>query len=208
MQKNLVSLAAGLLAAGASAQSLQLVNANSPGIYCHFDPNCNVSSTAQSDTFTPTNLAATCVLESRSFPGNSQDSQGQYGFEYRITLNNIGALTTDTNILTVDSLTLKFGVPVPFAFGLHASNQVWVVASGGPIGLAPGSADLADDNVTIHFNPPLMLQTDTDQTTNTCYFGLISDKAPESSTAVLSGSTQDPVDGKVPFTVFLNAQAP
>src|SRR5580700_653269 len=114
----LVSLVAGLLAAGASAQSLQLQSVNYPGIYCRFDPSCNISPTEQSDTYSPSNMAATCVLESRSFPGNSMDSQGQYGYEYRLTLNSNGA--TGTNVMTVDSLTLKFGEPIPFAFGMHA----------------------------------------------------------------------------------------
>lgn len=204
----LASFAAGLLAAGASAQSLQLVNANYPGIYCHFDPNCNVSATGQSETYFATNVPVTCVLESRSFPGNSQDSQGRYGYEYRITLNNNNRLTMDTNVLTINSLTLKFGMPDPFAFAMHASNYVWVVTTGGPAGLAPSSADMTGQKVTIHFNPPLTLQTDTDQTTNTLYFGMISDGGPEVTKAILSGSTQDPVKGTMPFKAFLNAQTP
>jgi hypothetical protein len=200
----LVTLVAGFLAAGAAAQSLQLQSVNSPGIYCRFDPSCNVSPSTQSDTYSPSNMAVTCVLESRSFPGNSMDSQGQYGYEYRLTLNNNGAV--GTNVLTVDSLTLKFGGPIPFAFGMHASNQVWMVTAGGPDGLAPSSADLNDKQVIIHFNPALTLETDTDQTAATCYFGMVSSGAPQTTTAILTGSAKDPVYGTIPFKAILNAQ--
>ena len=203
----LVFVATGLLAAVASAQSLQFVNVNYPGIYCRFSANCQVSPTEQSDSFTPTNVAATCVLESRSFPGTSLDTTGRYGYEYRLTINNNG-LTTDTNIVEVTSLTLKFGAPDYIAFGGHASNQVWVVTAGGPVGLAPGSANMDGKKITFSFDPPLSLDTQTDQTTNTLYFGMISEGAPKVTTAVLSGSAQDPINGSVPFKATLQAQTP
>lgn len=205
VKKNLVSFAAGLLAAGASAQSLQFLNVSS-GIYCRFDPNCNAPATTQSDTFSPTNVAATCVLESRSFPGNSLDSQGTYGYEYCITLNNNGA--TGTNFVTINSLALDFGEPVIFNFGQHASNQVWLITEGGPDGLPPASADMGDTNITFQFNPPLTLETDTGQTTNTCYFGMISSNAPQTATIILKGSAQDPVFGNVPFEAKVQALTP
>ena len=78
--------AALLSAVGVSAQSLQMVNANYPGIYCRFDPNCQVSANEQSDSITATNGAASCVLMSRSFPGTSLDTQGRYGYEYQLTI--------------------------------------------------------------------------------------------------------------------------
>jgi hypothetical protein len=218
MRKILASLAVALVAAGALAQSLQMVNANYPGIYCRFDPSCNVNPTTQSDTFAPTNVAVTCVLDSRSFPGNSTDSQGQYGYEYRLTLNNSGTPATPsgnsllnpavTNVLTVDSLSLNFGQPAPFAFGLHASNFVWVVTSGGPSGVAPSSADLSGQKVTIRFDPPLILNTASDQTTSTLYFGMVSPSAPQPDFAVIIGTMQDPVNGQVPFNIRLNVQSP
>jgi hypothetical protein len=196
-----------LAAVGVSAQSLQFVNANYPGIYCRFDPSCNVSPTGQSDSYTPTNVAATCVLMSRSFPGTSMDSNGRYGYEYQVTINNNGQ-TTDTNIVTVNSLTLQFGEPDYFAFAEHASNQVWVVMAGGPVGLAPGSASLDGKQVTFSFDPPLTLETQSDQTTNTVVFGMISDGAPETTIAILTGSAQDPVAGTVSFKAKLQAQTP
>ncbi len=202
----LVGFAVGLLAVGVSAQSLRLASVNSPGIYCRFDPGCNVTPTAQSDTYAPSNMAVTCVLESRSFPGNSMDSQGQYGYEYRLTLNNNGA--TGTNVMTVDSLTLKFGEPAPFAFGMHASNQVWMVTAGGPAGLTPSSAKLDGEQIIFYFNPALTLETDTDQTTNTCYFGMVSHGAPQITRALLSGSLQYPDNTTTPYDILLNAQTP
>jgi hypothetical protein len=195
------------LAVGVSAQSLQFVNANYPGIYCRFNPSCSVSLAQQSDSFTPTNVPATCVLMSRNFPGASTDSTGRYGYEYEVTINSDGQ-TSETNIVTVNSLTLDFGDPDYFAFGGHASNQVWVVVAGGPVGLAPGSASQGGKKVTISFDPPLTLETQSDQTTNTFVFGMISDGAPETTTAILSGSAQDPVKGTVPFKAKLQAQTP
>jgi len=199
--------AALLLALGVSAQSLQMVNANYPGIYCRFDPNCKVSANEQSDSITTTNGAATCTLMSRSFPGTSLDSQGTYGYEYQLTIDSNGQ-TPDTNILAVNSLNLTFGAPNYFSFASRASNQVWMVIAGGPTGLAPASASLDGSNVVISFDPPLSLNTLTDQSTNTLVFGMISDSAPQPATAIIEGSTQDPEHGKLPFKLKLRAQCP
>lgn len=208
MQKILAFFFTAALAVAASAQSLQMDNVNYPGIYCRFNPTCQVSATEQSSSFTPTNVAATCVLESRSFPGASIDTQGRYGYEYQLTINN-NSMTMYSNVVTVKSLTLDFGgAPDTFAFGEHASNQVWVVTIGGPAGLAPASADLEDTNIVIAFDPPLMLNTDTDQTTNTLYFGMLSGGPPELTKATLTGWAQDPANGKVEFKATVQAQTP
>jgi hypothetical protein len=208
MRTILIALAAGLLAAGASAQSMRFVSAGS-GIYCHFNANCTVSPTTQSDTYAFTNVAATCVLESRSFAGDSIGSTGQYGYEYRLTLNNNGAMTTDTNTVTVTSLKLDFGAPSYFAFGGHASNQVWTVnAAGIDTNAAPSSADVAGNTVTFEFDPPLTLDASVAQSVTTCYFGLVSSNAPATTTAILIGSATDPVNGAVPFQTTLQTQAP
>lgn len=208
MHGTLIFAAAILLGAGARAQSLNFVSANYPGIYCHFSPNCEVSPVEQSDSFMPTNAAATCVLLSRTFAGTSVNAQGQFGYEYQLTINNQSSSPNETNVVTVDSLTLNFGEPAFFAFGLHASNQVWVVTSGGPAGAAPGSADMTDQKVTFHFDPPLTLSTATDQTTNTCVFGMASAGAPKITLATLTGTAQDPVNGIVPFQAKVRAQTP
>lgn len=207
MRTRFIFCAALLMAVGVSAQSLQFVNANYPGIYCRFSGNCAVSANQQSDSYTPTNVAATCVLMSRSFPGTSVDTSGRYGYEYQLTINGNGQ-TTDTNIVTVNSLTLLFGEPDYFSFSERASNQVWVVIAGGPNGLAPAGASLDGKKLTVSFSPPLSLNTQTDQTTNTLIFGLMSDGAPEVTTAILSGSAQDPVSGSVAFKAKLQAQTP
>lgn len=202
-----VLAAVGFIASPAVAQSLQMVNANYPGIYCRFDPSCNVSPAQQTDTFAPTNVAATCVLMSRSFAGNSVDTKGRYGYEYEVTINS-GGQTTDTNLVTVDTLTLKFGELDYFPFSERASNQVWMVIAGGPAGLAPGSATSDGSKVIISFSPPLTLNTQTDQTTNTLVFGMMSDAPPETTTAILTGSAWDPVGGNVAFKAKLQAQTP
>ncbi|MGH7942715.1 MAG: hypothetical protein ACREFR_16770 [Limisphaerales bacterium] len=210
MRTIFISSVALLVAVGLSAQSLKLVNANYPGIYCRFSANCQVSPSEQSDSFTPTNVAATCVLMSRSFPGTSRDTAGVYGYEYQITLNGNGnGQPTDTNILTVDSLTLPFGAPNYFSFSERASNQVWTVIAGGPVGLSPASASMDNsNNVTISFDPPLILNAQTDQSTNTLVFGMMSGGAPVPATAILSGSTQVGIKGAVSFKVKLRAQCP
>ena len=205
MRKILFSFVAGLLACGASAQSLKISSVGQ-GIYCRFSANCQVTPTEQSDSFTPTNAPVTFVLSSRSFPGTSMNATGQYGYEYQITLNNNGA--TDTNVVTVNSLTLKFGEPEPFAFGEHASNYVWTLMSDGPVGLPPSDTDASGDKVTFQFDPPLTLNTQTDQTTNTCYFGMVSAGAPTTTTAILSGSIQTATNGVLSFKAKLQTQTP
>ncbi|HEX3623860.1 MAG TPA: hypothetical protein VH280_00385 [Verrucomicrobiae bacterium] len=203
----LVAAVTCVLATGVIAQSLPIINANYPGIYCRFSPSCQVSANGQSESFTPTNVAATVVLMSRSFPGTSQDTSGQYGYEYQVTINNNG-VTTDTNIVTVNSLVLQFGQPSYFSFSERASNQVWQVIAGGPAGLGLGSASSDGTNITVSFSPPLTLETQSDQTTNTLVFGMMIGSAPETTTAILTGTAQDPVNGTVPFTAKLKAQTP
>jgi hypothetical protein len=205
MRKILVSLVAGLLAAGASAQSLRFISTGS-GVYCHFNAGCSVSPSEQSDSASVTNVPVTCVLKSRTFPGTSQNSQGTYGYEYQITLDNNGS--SDTNVVTVDSLALDFGDPLPFAYGEHASNYVWVLASDGPVGVAPTGCNVSDQKVTFQFSPPITLATQTDQSTNTFYFGLVGGSAPATTTAMLSGSVQGSTNDSAPFKLKLQAQTP
>lgn len=206
MRKILIPLAAGFLAVAAHGQSLKFISVGN-GIYCRFDPNCQVTPTVQSDSFTPTNApGVTCVLESRSFPGTTMASTGTYGYEYQVILNNNGL--TATNVVTVDSLTLKFGTPDVFAFGGRANNQVWVINPAGPPGFAPASADVTDGKVTLNFSPPLTLSTVTDQSTNTFYLGMMSGSAPQITTAILAGTAQDPIYGPVAFKAPVRAQTP
>lgn len=207
MRKILVSLTVTLLAIGAHAQSLR-INPAGAGVYCRFSPDCKITPAEHTDSCPVTNAAATCVLESRSFAGNTMDSSGKYGYEYMLTINNNGSSSTDPNLVSVSSLTLNFADPQPFAFGQHASNFVWALTSDGPVGLVPSLADANDKKVTISFDPPLTLNLATDQTTNTCYFGLISAGAPEVTSATIAGSTQDPANGTVPFKAKLEAQTP
>lgn len=206
MRKIPALFALSLFAATAPAQSLRFISTAYPNIYCHFSSGCSVTPVEQYGAYTPTNVPVTCTLESRSFPGSTQNATGQYGYEYQLTLNNGGA--TDSNTVSVSSLTLEFCAPESFAFGEHASNFVWVVTSGGPVGLAPSDASLSDKEVTFQFDPPLTLATQTDQATNTFYFGMISGGAPEITQATLEGTTEDPVNGKLPFKGKLPAQTP
>ena len=207
MKKHLLLFTAGIsVAAGLHAQSLKLLNVNDPGIYCRFSPDCHVAPVEKSSSFMPTNLAVTCVLESRSFAGNGKDTNGVYGYEYRVILNNAGA--RGDNLLTVDSLTLNFDSPQDFAFGGHASDQVWVVATGGPGNLAPGSASFLGANVVVQFNPPIVLATKTNQSTGTYYFGMMSTGQPRITTAVITGSAQASPDAPVPFEEELPARTP
>ena len=153
MKKHLLLFIAGIsVAASLHAQSLKLLNVSDPGIYCRFSPDCHVAPVEKSSSFAPTNLAVTCVLESRSFAGNSMDATGVYGYEYRVILSNAGAW--GDNFLTVDSLTLNFDSPQYFAFGGHASNQVWVVATGGAGSLAPDAhVGERHPQVAVDFSP-------------------------------------------------------
>jgi hypothetical protein len=208
MKKHLLLFIAGIsVAAGLHAQSLKLLNVNDPGIYCRFSPDCQVAPAEKSSSFTPTNLAATCVLESRSFAGKSMNTAGTYGYEYRITLNNAGE--SGAGFLTVDSLALSFDVPVTFPFGGHANNQVWVVATGGPGAVAPGSAVASGTNVVFQFNPPLVLATQNGQSTGTYFFGMVSTNGPRVTTAVITGSAQTSTNTlPVSFTGELPACTP
>jgi hypothetical protein len=205
MQKILVSLVAGLLAAGASAQSLRFISAGS-GVYSHFNSGGSVSPAEQSDSSAITNSPVTCILKSRTFAGSSMDSQGTYGYEYQITLN--GNSSTDANTVTVDSLALNFGNPVPFAYGEHASNFVWVLTSDGPVGVPPTGCNVSGSRVTFQFSPPITLDTQAGQGTNTFYFGLIGASAPTTTTATIDGSVQASTNAPAPFELLLQAQTP
>ena len=208
MKKHLLLFIAGIsVATGLHAQSLNIHNVNAPGIYCRFSPDCQVAPAEKSSSFTPTNLAATCVLQSRSFAGKSMDAVGTYGYEYRVILNNAGA--QGAGFLTVDSLSLNFNASQKFAFGGRANNDVWVVATGGPGNIAPGSATSSGTNVVFQFNPPLVLATQTNQSTGTYFFGMISTNSPRITTAVITGSAQSSTGAPpVSFTEELPASTP
>jgi hypothetical protein len=197
---------AGMLAAAAEAQPLKILDVGAPAFYCHFSPDCRVTYTEQTALFTPTNVDATCVLVSRSFPGRSLNTVGTYGYEYRLVLNNTGS--GGTNFLTVNSLTLPCPAPQTFSYALRGGNQIWVVTAGGPGGVAPASVSLSDTNLVVEFNPPLVLATETNQSVGTYFFGLTSTNAPRLSTAVLAGSTQTGPEVPVPFRVELTARTP
>jgi hypothetical protein len=199
MRKILLSLAAVFLAAGASAQ-MKFVD-RGDNVYCRFSPNCQISPVEKTDSYVTTNEEATCILESRSFPGTTMNTQGQYGYEYRITLNGNG---TGSNVVKVSSLTLKFPDPQFFSYGFTASNQVWIVGS--DTGLVPSGADQSDKDVTFNFSPPITL-TPSGESTNTCLFGMVSYGAPQITTAILTGSTRG-ANGAVEFKAELQAQTP
>lgn len=201
MRKILFSLAVGFLAASASAQ-MKFVD-RGVNIYCRFSPNCQVAPVTQSGSWITTNGEATCILESRSFPGTTPNTQGQYGYEYRLTLNNNNL--TGSNMVSVSALTLKFAEPLYFAYGFTASNQVWTIASGTDI--VPMAAAQSGKKVTFYFNPPITL-TQNDQSTNTCLFGMVSESAPQTTSAILYGSTTDSTNGVVAFEAPVQAQTP
>jgi hypothetical protein len=203
MRTILLSLAAGLLAAGASAQSMKFVDRGA-NVYCRFSPNCQISPVTRTDSWTTTNGAATCVLESRSFPGTTPNTQGQYGYEYQLTLNSNGAM--ESNVVTVSSLTLNFPDPQYFSYGLTSSNQVWIVGS--DTGIVPSDASPSGKDVTFSFSPPIILSSSS-QGTNTCSFGMVSSNAPAITTAILTGSTTGPANSVAePFKAELQAQTP
>jgi len=207
MKAHLFLAAAMTIVSGAGmAQPLQMANVNDPGIYCRFSPDCKIAPLHTSSSFTPSNLAVTCVLESRSFVGGSMDSQGLYGYEYRLILNNDNE--NGTNFLAVKSLALNFNCPQSFAFGGHASNQVWIVADGGPGDVAPSTVNFMETNVMVRFDPPLILATLTNRSIGTYFIGLASTNAPQLSTAIVEGSTQTPPDGPMPFHAEMQARTP
>ena len=135
------------------------------------------------------------------------DTTGVYGYEYRVILSNAGE--KGAGLLTIDSLALNFDSPRNFAFGGHASNQVWVVATGESGNIAPGSAVSSGTNVVFQFNPPLVLATQTNQSTGTYFFGMISTNSPRITTAVITGSAQSSTGSPpVSFTEELPASTP
>ncbi|HTQ49955.1 MAG TPA: hypothetical protein VMJ12_04530 [Candidatus Acidoferrales bacterium] len=172
-------------------------------VYCRFSQNCQVSPMEQTDSYTTTNGAATCVLLSRSFPGTTQNTQGQYGYEYRLTLNSNGG--TGSNVVTVSSLTLKFPDPLYFSYGFTASNQVWIISSGTDI--VPAGAVESGQKVTFHFDPPITLSQSA-QSTNTCLFGMVSDLAPQTGMATLAGAATDETNGMTAFQAQMQVQVP
>ncbi len=190
----------------APAQTLQMANVNDPGIYCRFSPDCKIAPQRTSSSFSPTNVAVTCVLESRSFIGSSMDSQGLYGYEYRLILNNDNE--SGTNFFAIKSLALNFNCPQSFAFGGHASNQVWVVTDGGPGDVPPSAVNLMETNLVVQFDPPLVLATLTNRSIGTYFIGMASTNAPQLSTAIVEGSTETPPDGPAPFHAEMQARTP
>jgi hypothetical protein len=198
MRKILLSLAAVFLAAGASAQ-MKFVDRGA-NVYYRFSQDGQISPVEKTDSYVTTNDEATVILESRSFAGSTPNTLGQYGYEYRITLNGNGA---GSNVVKVSSLTLKFPDPQFFSYGFTASNQVWIVGSDS--GIVPSDSSQSGKEVTFNFSPPITV-TPFDQT-NTCLFGMVSSNAPQVTMAFVAGSTKG-ASGAVNFKAELQAQTP
>jgi hypothetical protein len=207
-------VAMSFVAVGVHAGSLKIVNVNFPAIFCLFNTNCTSLVNDSTSPVTLTNVAVTGYLQSRTFKGLPGTAEaGQYGYAYRIVLNNLAGSSTNSNV-KISSLAMAYGAISSFSYNGQASNQVWVATKGGLGTVGPSSVSFTNSGfgnfimVGFNFNPPIFLAGGTNQGASSYFFGVISSRAPTNATAVISGTVQLSPGKSVPFNLHLPVRTP
>ncbi|MCE7988189.1 MAG: hypothetical protein DYG89_44080 [Caldilinea sp. CFX5] len=180
-----------LLAAPAAEVSaaLTIVPVSAPQINCVFtaDPNCVITPTDMSDTFTlPGSFGGVGRLITRQWPVGEKGTQGEglYAYLYRIDLTGVEA---GRETACVESLSIDFGPVEALDYNDDAKpEEVFDVTQGGIGVIGPAAADQTGRTVTFIFKPQLC--PGNAGSNDTHYFGLASKQPPRAITAKLTGT--------------------
>ena len=108
-----------LLASGANAQPLKIVEVSAPAINCVFNASCTITvSDSTGNILLPTVLPGTAWLQSRTFAGQpGTPAAGLTGYEYRISMTQASGQTD-----CILGFTLNFGphTPLPYKDAMPA----------------------------------------------------------------------------------------
>ncbi len=170
----LAALACAALAHAAAAQPMNIVTVGAPAINCLFNTSCSV---VVSDHTAP--VLGGGFLQSRTFqaqPGSPM--AGKWVYQYRLDLT--GAVSRSG---TPAATSLSIQVPSIPAANYNgdrvATDNLFVITSGGLGTVGPSSAHLHGDTLHVAFAPPVPGGT------TSYFFGFTSDGPPQETTARL-----------------------
>jgi hypothetical protein len=196
-----LSLAAALavslaLAHPAAAQNLNRVDVNAPRINCVFNTTCRVTVT---DLATP--YLGNGLLQSRTFqaaPGSP--AAGKWVYQYRIDIRNVAGTTA---IPLVTTLSMPVAAPIvsmDYNGDGNATDQVFIITSGGLGSVGPSTAWLHGDTLHFTFSPPVAGGSAPGAGQSSYFFGFVTESAPSDVAAR--------IEANVAPGVFLAARAP
>lgn len=159
-----------------------------PKVDCVFDQDCSIIVEDLTDHFTPPAATGDAFLQSRTWPIGEAGTPGEnlYAYLYRIDLSAAVAVTAQS---CVTSLKLDFGPISQLDYnGDQQLDDLFVLTEGGLGYIAPSSADLTGDTLTIYFDPGICTGGRRGGGGNSFFIGLASTEAPQPVVAELQGS--------------------
>lgn len=209
------------------ATPLKVVKVNASTFNCLFNSNCTVAVNNLVTPFvtnmppytvnptnppqTETNLALSGYLQSRTFKGQPGTPEaGLTAYEYRLVLQHLTKTTGIKGVsrksFSINSLAFNFSPYSSFNYNKQASNQVWVVTSGGPGSVGLSSAVASGSKVTFNFNPPLTFLSASNQESSSYFFGMLSPHPSPNSVdgwATCTGSEQLSSGSPIPINFLM-----
>jgi hypothetical protein len=202
--RSVIALAAlSLLAGGATAQPLKIVEVSAPAINCVFNPSCTITvSDSTGNILLPTVAPGTAWLQSRTFSGQpGTPAAGLIGYEYRISLTQASGQAD-----CITGFTVNFGPHKPLPYKDATPADVFVVTGGGLGTISLASAMRFGDAIEFTLKSPLCLDGPADIKNTTFFIGLAAAAAPmhvNAQIAVIGPTPIFPADARVPTHAVL-----
>lgn len=168
----LAAFACAALAHAAAAQPMNIVTVGAPAINCLFNTSCSV---VVSDHTAP--VLGGGFLQSRTFqaqPGSPM--AGKWVYQYRLDLTNATAAAAAPAVTSM-SIQVPSIPAADFNGDGNATDNLFVVTSGGLGTVGPSSANLYGDTLHVMFAPPVPGGT------TSYFFGFLSDTQPQETNA-------------------------
>jgi hypothetical protein len=197
--RGMIALAAlSLLASGANAQPLKIVEVSAPAINCVFNASCTITvSDTTGNILLPTVLPGTAWLQSRTFAGQpGTPAAGLTGYEYRISLTQASGAAD-----CIIGFTLNFGPHKPLPYKDANLADVFVVTGGGLGTISLSAATRFGDVIEFSLKSPLCLNGPSDIKNTTFFIGLAAPATPmhiNVQIAVIGTTPIYPADARVP----------
>ena len=188
-----------LLAGGARAQPLKVVEVSAPAINCVFNASCTITvSDSIGKILLPTVAPGSTWLQSRTFSGQAgAPAAGLTGYEYRISMTEAAGQAD-----CITGFVVNFGPHKPLPYqGANTQSDVYVVTGGGLGTISLKSAERFGDAIEFTLKTPLCLNGGTDIKNTTFFIGLAAAAAPMHVNAQIAVIGQVPIyaaDARVP----------
>lgn len=189
--RSMIAFAAfSLLAGGAVAQPLKVVEVSAPAINCVFNASCTITvSDTTGNILLPAVAPGTAWLQSRTFSGQpGTPAAGLTGYEYRISLTQASGQAD-----CIIGFTVNFGPHKPLPYKDATLADVFVVTGGGLGTIGLKSAARFGDVIEFTLKAPLCLNGPADIKNTTFFIGLAAAAAPMAINAQIAAIGPTPI---------------